>query len=213
MNKLHILICTGGQLGEWAIPHIEKADLCIGADKGALFLVEAGVRPYLSIGDFDSVTAEQLELIKNNSQHVKDFDAIDKDYTDTELALHEAIALHPAKITIIGALGTRFDHSIANIQILTLADEHDIQAEIIDKHNKIRLISDSATISKDNYPYLSVLPFTQIVEGINLIGFKYPLENATIKKGQAIGISNIILGDEAKIEVRTGTLLVIQSTD
>lgn len=213
MNKQHILICTGGKLGDWALPHIKKADICIGADKGALFLVEAGIKPYLSIGDFDSVSEEQFNLIKQNSMNIKDFDAIDKDYTDTELALHEAIALQPEKITIIGALGTRFDHSIANIQLLTLATQHQIKADIIDTHNKITLVSDSIKVTKDHYPFLSILPFTESVEGINLIGFKYPLENATIKKGQAIGISNIILDEEATIEIKNGTLLVIQSTD
>lgn len=213
MTKNHIVICTGGQLQQWAIPYIHKADLCIGADKGALFLVEAGIKPYLSIGDFDSVSEEQLNLIRASSLHMKDFDAIDKDYTDTELALQEAIALNPRKITIVGGLGSRFDHSIANIQLLILAHQQYIEAEIIDENNRIFLVSKQTVVEKGSYPFLSILPFSDIVTGINLIGMQYPLHGATIKKGQAIGISNIILEQFGTIEVESGTLLVIQSKD
>ena len=153
MNKQHIVICTGGELSNWALPYIKEADLCIGADKGALFLIEHGIQPYLSIGDFDSVKPEQIEFIRSHSITMKDFDAIDKDYTDTELALHEALLLQPKRITIVGGLGTRFDHSIANIQLLTLAHNQHIYSEIVDAQNKLFLVSEQATVIKEHYPY------------------------------------------------------------
>lgn len=212
MSNIHIVVCTGGKLNDWALPYIYDADLCIGADKGALFLVEAGITPYLSIGDFDSVTTEQLEYIKQNSKHTKDFDAIDKDFTDTELALHEAIALKPSKITIVGGLGTRFDHSIANTQYLFHALQHNIDTSIIDENNKLFLVSKSKQVEKEHYHYLSIIPFTDEVHGVTLQGFQYPLSDAIVKRGQA-WISNVINDQTATISVKQGTLLVIQSKD
>jgi len=213
MKNKHIVICSGGELGDWAIPYVKQADICIGADRGALFLVLAGIKPYLSIGDFDSVTTDELEMIRMNSQYIKDFDAIDKDYTDTELALHEALALNPSQITIVGGLGTRFDHSIANIQLMTLTLNKSVSTTIIDAHNKMFLVSDQVEVVKEHYPYLSILPFSEVVDGITLTGMKYPLHNATLKKGQALGISNVILEQTATISITSGILLVIQSHD
>ena len=214
MNIRKILICSGGNLGAWAIPYLQQPyNYFIGADKGALFLVENNIHPDLAIGDFDSVTDEQMMRITENSKNLLDFDAIDKDYTDTELAIHEALKLQADEILIVGGLGTRFDHSIANIQLLTLALEKNCKATIIDEYNKIQLINKRTIVQPDNYPYISLLPFTDEVNGITLEGFQYSLNEASIKKGQAIGVSNIIVEEQATIAVREGVLLVIQSKD
>jgi thiamine pyrophosphokinase len=48
------------------------------------------------------------------------------------------------------------------------------------------------------------------VEGITIRGFLYPLDDATLMMGESLAVSNIINGDEAKISVRSGSLLVIR---
>jgi thiamine pyrophosphokinase len=44
-----------------------------------------------------------------------------------------------------------------------------------------------------------------------LRNLEYPLNNATVKMGEAIGISNVFLGDIAEIEVASGLLIVIKT--
>ena len=61
MNSNTSIICSGGQLGEWALPYINQQYYLIGADRGAQFLIEHGFTPSIAIGDFDSVTKEQLQ--------------------------------------------------------------------------------------------------------------------------------------------------------
>ncbi|MNJ03950.1 Thiamine pyrophosphokinase [compost metagenome] len=46
-----------------------------------------------------------------------------------------------------------------------------------------------------------------------MLGFQYPLYEATLTLGQSLGISNVLLGSEGRITLREGLLLVIQSTD
>lgn len=103
----HVVICAGGMLDASLLSVCNEADVVIGADRGALALANHGICPDVAIGDFDSVTEDERNQIRSCSKHYQDFDAIDKDYTDTELAFHTAIAWEPAQITLLGATGTR----------------------------------------------------------------------------------------------------------
>lgn len=211
--KSTIIICSGGQLGQWALPYIHNEHYLIGADHGAQFLLEQGFTPNISIGDFDSVSSEQLSNIKLKSDKLLSFDAIDKDYTDTELSFLHALEQGGSEIILLGALGTRMDHSIANIQLLSLAHRQGVKASIIDEHNRIELMSDQLHVKRDHYHYISLLPYSDTVTGITLDGFKYPLHDATISKGQAIGVSNELIDETGTITISSGLLLVIQSND
>ncbi|WP_169081571.1 thiamine diphosphokinase [Paenibacillus sp. PL91] len=208
-----IVICTGGQLGDWALEHIKADDLLIGADSGARFLIAQGFRPDVAIGDFDSVSEDELLDIRRNSGQTIACDPIDKNYTDTEMAVRLALDMHPRELVMLGALGTRFDHSLANVHLLALAAKQQVRATIIDNHNKISLVTDQVTIEQLGYPNVSLLPLTMRVEGITLTGFQYPLTDAELTIGQSLGISNVLLTHTGKIVIREGALLVIQSRD
>lgn len=208
-----IVICTGGQLGAWALAHIKPDDLLIGADSGARFLIKNGRRPDISIGDFDSVSEEDLLEIRENSGQTIACDPIDKNYTDTEMAIRLALDLQPTEIILLGALGTRFDHSLANVHLLALSSQQQVKMTIIDDHNKISLISDQLNIEQQGYPNVSLLPLSLKVEGITLDGFQYPLTDAELTIGQSLGISNVLVSSNGTITIRKGLLLVIQSRD
>lgn len=208
-----IIICTGGQLGAWAIEHIQQGDLLIGADSGARFLISHGLRPDISIGDFDSVTEEELLAIRRSSGQTIACDPIDKDYTDTEMAVRFALDLKPEELVLLGALGTRFDHSLANVHLLALAANQNVRAMIIDDHNKITLATEQVTIQQHGYPNVSLLPLSMRVDGITLTGFRYPLTDAALMIGQSLGISNVLTSPTGTIRLRDGLLLVIQSRD
>jgi len=208
-----IVICTGGQLGPWALEHIKPADLLIGADSGARFLIANGLRPDIAIGDFDSVSEEDLIEIRKNSGQTIACDPIDKNYTDTEMAVRLALDLQPNELILLGALGTRFDHSLANVHLLALSIKQQVKTTIIDDHNKISLLTDELTIEQLGYPNVSLLPLSLSVEGITLDGFQYPLTDAELTIGQSLGISNVLLAPTGRISIRKGLLLVIQSRD
>lgn len=208
-----IIICTGGQLGAWALEHISSNDLLIGADSGARFLLAHGLKPDIAIGDFDSVSEEEMLSIQSSSGQTIACDPIDKDYTDTEMAVRLALDMQPSEIILLGALGTRFDHSLANVHLLALAIKQNVRASIIDEHNKITLIAEELTLYGQHYPNVSLLPLTMHVKGITLTGFQYPLTDADLTIGQSLGISNVLVAAEGNIRVSEGLLLVIQSRD
>ena len=105
------------------------------------FLGLNGYQPDLSLGDFDSVTQDELAAIRAASKETIAYDPIDKDFTDTELAWKYAMDKNPDQLLLVGGLGTRFDHTLANVHLLRQTVEQGIDAWIIDKHNRIRLLA------------------------------------------------------------------------
>ena len=209
------MIVSGGNLGPWALDEIRPDDHLIGADHGAWFLVRNGRVPDLAIGDFDSVSREQFRLIAEASREMEACDPVDKDYTDTELAVERALAASPAAITLLGVLGTRFDHSLANVHLLVKCARRGVPCRIVDAHNELALALPDRplTVEKSRYANVSLLPLTPEVTGITLTGFQYPLTAATLTMGQSLGISNVLNGAAGTVATRSGLLLVIQSID
>ena len=187
----------------------------IAGDKGLEALYQLKIIPNHVVGDFDSVSPEILEFYKKQSQIIFHTFNAEKDNTDTDIALKLAIQLKSSKITILGALGKRMDHAIANIHILKDALEANIPCQIIDEHNRIYLINKEMTLEKDKVygKYISLIPLTSEVKDLTLTGFKYPLNNYDLPIGTSLGVSNEIVENIAQIKMKKGILIVIESKD
>lgn len=208
-----ILIFSGGHLGTWALQELQPGDFLLGVDRGAVFLLQQGLQPDYAIGDFDSVTPEEFAQIKEQSKDVWSCDPIQKNETDTEMALNWALEQRPGEIVLFGVLGNRFDHSLANVHLLTKALKSGIPCYIVDEKNEILLIDKTTFIKKNRFPQISLLPLTSKVTGITLKGFQYPLQQATLTIGNSLGISNVLQEETGTIELAEGQLLVIKSAD
>lgn len=213
MGQGRILLFTGGNLGAWALQEVLPDDILIGVDRGALFLVQHGIRPDVAIGDFDSVSKQELQEIQAQVSDLQTCDPVWKDWTDTEMAFHWAIQQAPAEIILLGALGTRFDHSFANVQLLVKALQAGIPCRILDEKNEVALLDRVCHVEKSDFAHVSLLPLSPEVTGITLNGFQYPLRQATLKWGDSLGISNVLVEEAGTIEVAGGYLLVIKSKD
>ncbi|MCP3774960.1 thiamine diphosphokinase [Paenibacillus sp. MZ04-78.2] len=215
MERKRILIFSGGRLGGWAFREIRTGDVLVGADRGALFLVRHGYRPDMALGDFDSVSSMELEEISRVSRKFLACDPVWKDLTDTEMAFTWALEQNAEEIVLLGVLGTRWDHSLANVHLLRKALAAGIRCRIVDACNELMLMDGSAlqTVSRSRFTHVSLLPLSIEVTGITLEGFQYPLNEATLTIGQSLGISNVLLGEAGHIRIRDGLLFVIQSRD
>ena len=212
------IIISGGSLEhDFAAEYIKKyqPDFVIAADRGMQFCYECGIVPDYIMGDFDSVDITIEQYFHNQATVQMIPFQPEKDDTDTEIALHKAIELGCTELVILGAFGGRMDHCIANIQILKLAMDKGICAYLVDRQNKLCLIHQKTILRRSEQygKYVSFLPFSDQVKGIYLIGYKYPLENYTMVKGPAIGVSNEMVEEECIVELDDGVLLMIQSKD
>ena len=205
------LIVTGGNLKKDFFHEIylnNKFDYIIASDKGLEVLDKCNVKPNYIIGDFDSLNKEILKKYVNDNKIKIIKLNPEKDYTDTHMALKLAIEINSTNITIIGGVGTRIDHTLANIHILKESLDNNIECKIEDNKNKIQLINRKTILELDeNYRYISLIPLTTMAKGVTLTGFKYPLSNATLEAGHSIGVSNEQIEKRAEINLKEGILI------
>jgi thiamine pyrophosphokinase len=190
----------------------EKIDIWIGADKGALSILAQKIDLDFAIGDFDSVTPDELAAIKKLAKRFEQYE-IEKDFTDLELAIQKAISLKPSNIYFFGVTGGRLDHTLVNIQLLEQVLINNIVGIIIDCNNQLEVhYPGSYTIENDdNFPTVSFIPITKEVKGLTLTGFYYPLINATINMGSTLSISNKLISNNGTFSFEEGIVLVVRS--
>lgn len=190
---------------------VDENDFIICADGGLDYLRRIGKIPNLAIGDFDSISKEGLDFIRDKKIPIEKFPKM-KDETDTELAIISLINRGINDITLIGVTGSRMDHTIGNVFLLRDLKMKGINGKIVDDNNTIYFENDFLKLEQTD-DYVSILPLTREGADISLTGFLYPLDKKHIKFGATIGISNEIKDEFGTIEVHKGELLVFISKD
>lgn len=219
-----ILIVCGGRRPsfEFLNEYIKKASYIIAADSGADVLLENNITPNLLVGDFDSIEEKEInniesDLSKNADSMNKNLKLIryktQKDFTDSKASLDEALKLPDEEIIMMGAIGTRLDHSLSNLSLFKDALIHGRKLVIIDENNIVEVINKPKEVRKMR-KYISFYAYNKEVSNFSLKGFKYPLSNYTLKIFDFLTVSNEIEGERGFVSFKEGDeVLVIQSND
>ena len=160
------LIVSGGEVKEGFLTWIVKNggfDVILAADAGMEALYRDHILPDIIVGDFDSVNPDTLEYFHDKEQIEVCMLNPEKDDTDTEYAIREAIRRGAMEIVVIGATGTRIDHVLGNISLLGIGLEEQIKISLVDEHNRIRMINQPLTIRK-----AACLLFGALIGGITV---------------------------------------------
>lgn len=215
---MKFVIISGGHIDDvFALEWLQQNtyDVMIAADSGMNFLHRNNIVPDVIAGDFDSVDGDSLKAFSQMKEvKMLRLNPI-KDDTDTEFVIREAIRRGAKEITVLGATGTRLDHVFGNMHLLGIGLQEDVKIELVDAHNRIRMLSGETNICKAEQfgDFVSLLPIDGSVTGVTLEGFKYPLKDAVIPSFSSLGISNEIIEEQAKIKIENGVLLMIESRD
>ena len=182
-----------------------SGDFVICADGGYDHALEYGIQPDLGVGDFDSSSRNVIEIPCEVVRLQPE-----KDDTDMVSAARLGLQRGYRKFAIYGGFGGRFDHTYANLQLLSFLLDHGAKGTILDGSHQIWMISDETLLlsRKENH-YLSVFSYTDQCMGVTLKGMKYPLDHAVINSSFPIGTSNEILEALGSITVERGKLLVM----
>ncbi|MBQ7128965.1 MAG: thiamine diphosphokinase [Clostridia bacterium] len=160
-----------------------KDDYFIFCDSGLKHLKELSVKPNLIVGDFDSFKQPETDIKIIKLPH-------EKDDTDTFAAVKTAIKNGFCDFLIIGVIGQRLDHTIANVSMLKYLKNKKATAKIIDDYSEMFLLEKECEISKEECEYFSVIALSEKLEGLSIKGAKYELENAVIENSFQLGVSN-----------------------
>lgn len=204
---MRVIIVANGTVERLDI--IEDEDYLLCADGGANHLCDRGFKPHMIIGDFDSLTKNiherclqaKCEMRFNNDQNA----------TDTQLAIREANTIDMNELILLGATGTRLDHTFANILSL-LEVKKGVPAKIIDAHNEIWIAEGATRIEGDIGDLISILPLTDTVTNIRYVGLAYSPTTPDTPLGW-FGVSNKMTTNEAVVSMDAGKIVVIKSRD
>lgn len=191
-------------------------DFVLCADGGYRHALSAGIRPHLLIGDFDSLDESALDLqndFEDGGGKIVRLPA-EKDDTDTLYCLKYGIKLGYEVFYVLGGLGGRLDHTLANLQSMSYTADLGKQIWFLDGKNKTTLRTPGEiTIQKEDGFKLSLFSFGDFCEGVSIKGVKYPLCNCRLNNSFPLGVSNEFADDFAVISHTAGKLLIVLSKD
>lgn len=189
----------------------------VAADKGMeWFMRNREFTPDLAVGDFDSLSEEGEAYMES----LKDLEIVrlkpEKDDSDTQSAVNHMIREGSKEILIFGATGTRLDHVLANLGLLSMGKEQGVQIVLADQWNYITLVESGTVLKKEEQfgKYVSFFSVGGDVAGLSLKGFKYPLNRYHLTVADSgLTVSNEITEETAEITYDSGQLLMIMSRD
>ncbi len=183
-----------------------KEHYVICADAGFETAGRYGIKPDLIVGDFDSAEKKPPQDVKVLSLPVE------KDVTDSMYAVMRGLAKGFRSFVLLGCLGgPRFDHTLANLEVLQYIKEHGAGGVLADEHTKVFLLSDNRLrMTGAKGATVSVFPYRGASCNVSYTGLQYPLQHQDLTCGGLVmGVSNSVIADPAEIRVHQGTALVV----
>lgn len=190
--------------GHFAARREEGAfDAVIAVDGGFASLTAAGCAPDLAIGDFDSLgyVPKGVEVLAFPPE---------KDASDMELALGDAVARGADAVEVYGALGGRLDHTLANLQLLASFAERGLEVAAVGERESVAFVvgPGELRLPAARSGIVSVFSLTDVSLGVVEEGLKYGLDGVVLTNRTSWGLSNELVGAPARIALESGTLAV-----
>lgn len=189
-------------------------DYFVGIDRGSLFLLKNGLSLDMAVGDFDSITEDELLYIKHYCSNIVSASA-EKNDTDTELALKTIFKeFSEAQVTVFGAFGGRIDHMMSNIFLPSDTDLEPFMSQIRlkDEQNIVTYLpSGKNQVSRiEGMSYVSFMPESEST--LQISGAKYELNKSNYFKKKMYS-SNEFMTSPIEVELKDGYLIIIYSKD
>jgi len=184
------------------------SDLVIAVDAGADVCRTAGVDCDVVVGDMDSISPEEFARLAESGLRMVRFPA-DKDQTDLDLALNEAIHLGCDRAVVTGVFSGRLDHTLAAVG--TLSHLEDLAITVAEPSLSAWFVRAGESLALQGYgATISALA----IHGdavVTIKGTKWPLDDQVLSELSSLGMSNVIIAAEALVEVLTGVVFVVSS--
>lgn len=184
--------------------YLRSDDFFLFCDSGLRHVEGLNAVPDLIVGDFDShanpnLPVETIVL------------PCEKDDTDTVFAVKTAVQRGFCDFLLLGVIGGRLDHTLANVSALLWLHHQGKSAVAVDDYSELEIVTEKKVQIPPRYPFFSLLNISGTAEGVTIKNAKYPLDNAAIQCDYQYGVSNEVLpGKTAEVTVAKGELLLIK---
>lgn len=183
------------------------------ADGGANILKEVDVLPDVIVGDLDSISSDSKAYYVDKGVRLETFPR-EKDFSDTELALDYLLKEGQKEVIVLGALGGRADHHLANTFLLPAFGRRGMNLHLLDESNLISYIKRGEyVIPQVENAYLSFFALGESGLSLSLEGVKYPLTKKQLPLGSSLCLSNRFTEEYARIEIFDGDGYAILSKE
>ena len=214
MGELVIIVANG----EIADAEVVRARLnaldsaqVIAVDGGSKNCQLLGLDYDVILGDFDSLPPDERESLRKSGVRVEEFPP-HKDETDLELALLHAVNQGAQNIIILGAVGGRLDMTFSNVYLLAHSHLQGINVRIWHSDQTAWLIRPPGdNIEGRPGDTISLIPIGAAAQGITTHDLVYHLNGESLNLGPARGISNVLNGPHARVDLQQGMLLAIHT--
>ena len=177
----------------------------IAADSGMAHAELLELSPELWVGDFDSSTAALMRQYKDTPRQIH---APEKDATDGELALAEALRRGATALMLVGGFGGQFDHALAHAGFLLALGKRGMNIFMTSGTEEAYPLTSDLLLDDFNVgTRISITPFSDL-RGLSISGVKWPLTRRDVPLGSALTLSNVI-ESTVRIELAAGAALVL----
>ena len=186
-------------------PLLRGGDFFAVADGGIRLANALQITPQLIVSDCDSAAAPAEQFV-----HLP----VEKDMTDSRAAMDLAFSRGYREFLLLGCLGGRLDHTIANLLSARQMTEKGCHVELADEKHRITvLLPGKYPLTKQKDTQVSLFAMSERVKGITLHGMKYPLSDYCLLADDPLCVSNEVTAADATLSFDTGVLLLIFSKD
>ena len=190
------------------------ADLLVAADGGSLTLARWDLKPHVLVGDLDSIGAEAAAGLADHGVEVVPY-AKEKDESDMELALALVVERGSDDVTLLGAFGTRLDHTLANVMLLADPAYRELSLCAVRGATRLRALHGgrSIEIERPAGTIVTLLPVAGDAPGVRTVGLESPLDGEPPRFGRSRGLSHVVVRPPASVSLESGVLLMIETEE
>jgi thiamine pyrophosphokinase len=220
-DKRFAMLVSGSPLG--TAPEIlwemsEGMSFVVAVDSGAKWCFEAGVIPDLLVGDLDSLDPEIAKAFEEQSVETIAFSS-EKDASDLELALEEILDRGFTDLVATNVIGGRIDHELAALGNLAAVGERGLAVTVVESDQTLIFLNNPGARTELQVAFgsdvahaaeitVSLIPWGGVAV-VSATGFKWELDRAELHPAKSLGLSNVPTAVEPRIELHSGSLIVI----
>lgn len=210
MSEEIVVVVAGGEPPHMdAVRAIPVGAPVVAADRGLDHARALGLDVTIAVGDFDSASPEAVAAAKAEGVRIERHPAA-KDATDLELALDAALELDPARILVLAEGGGRLDHLLSAFLLLGSPRYAAVQLDAYLGRARVHVVRDDRALEGVTGELVSLFALHGPAERVRTEGLRYPLAGETLEPGSSRGVSNLFVGEHARVSVERGVLVAVR---